>query len=110
MPFIPALSGSTCCPTGQFLVMPSEKFKGKQRAVDSESEAGPSQRPLSNSKDLVIRFTEGLPDLTLQVAESDVVRDIKRKVRCRRRRFSHEWQCHCGRRFGMLGHSWRGVV
>jgi len=66
---------------GQVYVMPSEKFKGKQRAIDSKSEAGPSQSPLSHSKDLVIRFTEGLPDLTLQVTESDVVRDIKRKIR-----------------------------
>ena len=58
--------------------MLSEKAKGKQRAVDPEP--GPSQGP--PAKDLVIRFTEGLPDLTLQVAEGDAVRDIKRKV-CR---------------------------
>lgn len=58
--------------------MLSEKAKGKQRAVDQEQ--GPSQE--SPAKDLVIRFTEGLPDLTLQIAESDAVRDVKRKV-CR---------------------------
>lgn len=58
--------------------MLSEKAKGKQRAVDSEP--GTSQG--SPAKDLVIRFTEGLPDLTLQVAEGESVRDVKRKV-CR---------------------------
>ena len=53
----------------------SEKEKGKQRAVDASSEA-----PLV--KDLTIRFTEGIPDLTLQVAEKDAVRDVKRNARC----------------------------
>ncbi|EPT05355.1 hypothetical protein FOMPIDRAFT_1111589 [Fomitopsis schrenkii] len=57
--------------------MLSEKAKGKQRAVDSEP--GTSQG--SPAKDLVIRFTEGLPDLTLQVAEGESVRDVKRKIR-----------------------------
>ncbi|EMD40234.1 hypothetical protein CERSUDRAFT_112427 [Gelatoporia subvermispora B] len=55
----------------------SEKAQGKQRAVAPNSEA-----PLA--KDLTIRFTEGIPDLTLQVAEKDEVRDVKRNIRAAR--------------------------
>ncbi len=54
----------------------SEKAKGKQRAVESEAATTPPP------KDLTIRFTEGIPDLTLQVAEKDTVKDVKAKVRC----------------------------
>lgn len=61
--------------------MLSEKAKGKQRAFDPESRPS-HESPAPAAKDLVIRFTEGLPDLTLQVAEGDAVRDVKRKV-CR---------------------------
>ncbi|KAI0926974.1 hypothetical protein AcV5_007627 [Taiwanofungus camphoratus] len=53
----------------------SEKAKGKQRAADIEQEA---EHP---PKDLIIRFTEGIPDLTLQVEEKDVARNVKRKIR-----------------------------
>lgn len=52
----------------------SEKAKGKQRAVDPIPEALPS-------KDLTIRFTEGIPDLTVQVASKDTVKDVKDSVR-----------------------------
>ena len=54
----------------------SEKAKGKQRATEPEqpeSEALPS-------KDLTIRFTEGIPDLTIQVAEKDTVKEVKANV------------------------------
>ena len=47
----------------------SEKAKGKQRAVEAES-----HKP---TKELCIRFTEGFPDLTLQIGEQHCVRDIK---------------------------------
>lgn len=54
----------------------SEKAKGKQRATEPEQaefEAPPS-------RDLTIRFTEGIPDLTVQVAEKDTVKDVKTNV------------------------------
>lgn len=59
--------------------MLSEKAKGKQRDV------GPTDAPPSSSepKKLVIRFTEGVPDLTLYVEENDTIRDIKRNVSIR---------------------------
>lgn len=64
----------------------SEKAKGKQRAVPVE--APPAEGP-PPSKDLTIRFTEGIPDLTVQVAEKDTVKDVKDSVRvqCLRPRF-----------------------
>lgn len=34
-----------------------------------------------STKTLVIRFSEGIPDLTLEVAEKDAVRDVKRYIR-----------------------------
>ena len=54
----------------------SEKAKGKQRATEPEqpeSEAPPS-------KDLTIRFTEGIPDLTVPVVEKDTVKEVKDNV------------------------------
>ena len=54
----------------------SEKAKGKQRAVEALDNA-PATPP---SKNLTIRFTEGVPDLTLQVAEKDTVKEVKAKV------------------------------
>ncbi|KAI0647876.1 hypothetical protein C8Q79DRAFT_952372 [Trametes meyenii] len=56
----------------------SEKAKGKQRAVDQDHNALPP------SKDLTIRFTEGISDLTVQVAEKDLVKDIKNHIRLAR--------------------------
>lgn len=64
--------------------MLSEKAKGKQRAVDLNplstvpAQAAPSEPP---SLGLVIRFTEGIPDLICDVLEKDSIRDIKSKVR-----------------------------
>ncbi|EJC98967.1 uncharacterized protein FOMMEDRAFT_142985 [Fomitiporia mediterranea MF3/22] len=59
----------------------SEKAKGKQRAIEpldpaeQEEPAKPTQRPVT------IRFTEGLPDLTLTLGIQDSVRTLKRKIR-----------------------------
>ncbi|KAI0715647.1 DUF2407 ubiquitin-like domain-containing protein [Cerioporus squamosus] len=58
----------------------SEKAKGKQRALEPEADAATSPTP----KDLTIRFTEGIPDLTLQVAEKDTVKDVKENIRLAR--------------------------
>ena len=52
----------------------SEKAKGKQRAVDPEPNGS------LDSRDLTIRFTEGLPDLALNVTDTDTVRLVKAKV------------------------------
>ena len=52
----------------------SEKAKGKQRAAE------PIVPETSPSKDLTIRFTEGVPDLTVQVAEKDTVKDVRNNV------------------------------
>jgi hypothetical protein len=54
----------------------SEKAKGKQRAVDNDGQES-EVKPL---RDLTIRFTEGLPDLVVQVGTTDAVRDVKTKV------------------------------
>lgn len=66
----------------------SEKAKGKQRAVESVdttrdthtlTESTPTEEEQS-SRDLVVRFTEGFPDLTVTVEKQDSVRDVKQKV------------------------------
>ncbi|OSX56396.1 hypothetical protein POSPLADRAFT_1159803 [Postia placenta MAD-698-R-SB12] len=57
--------------------MLSEKAKGKRRASDTEDETELQHL----FKDLIVRFTEGIPDLTLQVAEKDNIRDVKQKIR-----------------------------
>ena len=56
------------------LMVLSEKAKGKQRAVDTEP-SSPQE-----SRNLTIRFTEGVPDLALDVTDSDTVRQVKAKV------------------------------
>jgi len=56
--------------------MLSEKAKGKQRATE------PAPQP-DLSRDLVIRFTEGIPDLILKVSEKDAIRDVKNNVRAK---------------------------
>ncbi|RPD62575.1 hypothetical protein L226DRAFT_458376 [Lentinus tigrinus ALCF2SS1-7] len=58
----------------------SEKAKGKQRAVAPDADAVTTPP----SKALTIRFTEGIPDLTLQVAEKDSVKEVKAKIRLAR--------------------------
>ncbi|KAG6330552.1 hypothetical protein ID866_8535 [Astraeus odoratus] len=52
----------------------SEKAKGKQRAIDPELSG------LQDSRDLTIRFTEGIPDLVLHVTDKDTIRDVKAKI------------------------------
>ncbi|KZP23272.1 hypothetical protein FIBSPDRAFT_919127 [Athelia psychrophila] len=64
--------------------MLSEKAKGKQRAVEFHAlstvpaQAAPSEPP---SLGLVIRFTEGIPDLTCNVLEKDSIRDVKTRIK-----------------------------
>lgn len=66
----------------------SDKAKGKQRAVEhlnSANGASSSSQPIlapaeQPSRDLVVRFTEGLPDLTVTVEKQDTVKDIKHRV------------------------------
>lgn len=63
--------------------MLSEKAKGKQRAIDPEIQPGPST-PLPLPKSLVIRFTEGIEDLAVDVHEQDTIKDVKKFIReCR---------------------------
>jgi hypothetical protein len=66
--------------------MLSEKAKGKQRAIEPPVEqnvAGQSSsaNPDDTPRELLVRFTEGAPDLTISVDKKDFVRDIKRRVR-----------------------------
>jgi hypothetical protein len=70
-------------------VMLSDKAKGKQRAVELPSSVADSQSPgipldstggQAPTRDLVVRFTEGLPDLIVPVNQQDAVRDVKTKV------------------------------
>ncbi|KAG6920028.1 hypothetical protein DXG01_010096 [Tephrocybe rancida] len=65
--------------------MLSEKAKGKQKAVEplhsGESHTPQLDPPLEQARDLVIRFTEGFPDLVVAVGQKDAVRDVKRKIR-----------------------------
>ncbi|KIM45045.1 hypothetical protein M413DRAFT_327737 [Hebeloma cylindrosporum] len=52
--------------------MLSERAKGKQRAtVDDEH----------SSRELVVRFTEGAPDLTISVNKAESVRNVKKRIR-----------------------------
>jgi hypothetical protein len=55
--------------------MLSEKAKGKQRAIEPPNDPEPEL-----FRDLVIRFTEGLPDLILKVTQKDAIRDVKTNV------------------------------
>jgi len=63
--------------------MLSEKAKGKQREIDlplGQSSTSTSA-PLHDSRDLTIRFTDGIPDLKLTVCLKDTVKDVKANVR-----------------------------
>ncbi|KAI0059584.1 hypothetical protein BV25DRAFT_1860190 [Artomyces pyxidatus] len=53
----------------------SDKAKGKRRAVDIAPEPQPS------SRQLMVRFTEGIPDLILPVGDRESVRDVKANIR-----------------------------
>jgi len=59
----------------------SEKAKGKQRAVDPQPIPEPPVTHIPDqTRDLVIRFSEGVPDLVVSVGQRDAVRDVKEKV------------------------------
>jgi hypothetical protein len=59
----------------------SEKAKGKQRAVDPPPDIGQSSSSTHPaSKDLTIRFTEGVSDLIVHVCEWETIKDVKQKV------------------------------
>ncbi|KZV95480.1 hypothetical protein EXIGLDRAFT_644247 [Exidia glandulosa HHB12029] len=71
----------------------SEKAKGKQRALNPESEptAGPSAPPTvppspepSAHRDVLVRFSEGAHDLLIPVTRTDTIKDIKRQIRVQR--------------------------
>ena len=49
----------------------SDKAKGKQRAVEPAAPVAPTTRQL------VIRFTDGIPDLELTLSKEDSVRNLK---------------------------------
>ena len=57
----------------------SEKAKGKQRADPIPEDLFNNGGPIP-PRQLMLRFTEGIQDLVLHVAEDDSVRDIKAKV------------------------------
>jgi hypothetical protein len=57
----------------------SEKAKGKQRADPIPEDAFNRGGPIPQ-RQLMVRFTEGVQDLVLHVAEHDSVRDVKAKV------------------------------
>ncbi|KAI0297756.1 DUF2407 C-terminal domain-containing protein [Russula brevipes] len=58
----------------------SEKAKGKQRADPIPEDVPDSSGPMP-PRELMVRFTEGVQDLMLHVAEHDSVRDMKAKIR-----------------------------
>jgi len=63
----------------------SEKARGKQRAVapplDASSSVGSSLSMRNpNQRTLLLRFTEGIPDLEVEVKTTDTVGDVKKTV------------------------------
>ncbi|THH10064.1 hypothetical protein EW146_g8488 [Bondarzewia mesenterica] len=81
----------------------SEKAKGKQRAVDPVE-------PETPSRELMVRFTEGIPDLVLPFDKKDSVRDVKAKIRTARTQLKnrHLRLIHSGRLLtdGTFLYSW----
>ncbi|KAH9485144.1 DSC E3 ubiquitin ligase complex subunit 3 [Psilocybe cubensis] len=69
--------------------MLSDRAKGKQRAVDplphvtddAECQDSSNGFPDAESRNLVIRFTEGTPDLTVRIDKLDSVLDVKQRIR-----------------------------
>jgi hypothetical protein len=82
--------------------MLSEKAKGKQRATEPIDEPAPQP---DLSRDLVIRFTEGIPDLILKVSEKDAIRDVKNNVRAKFNSYSFTFVVDPYFRFGTLDHN-----
>jgi len=58
----------------------SEKAKGKQRADTLQEDVFDTSAP-PPTRDLMVRFTDGVQDLVLHIAEHDSVRDVKAKIR-----------------------------
>jgi len=62
----------------------SEKAKGKQRAVDPPDDDHVGQGSVAEPdapRDILIRFTEGLPDFNIVVGKLDSAGDVKRRIR-----------------------------
>ena len=57
----------------------SEKAKGKQRAVQLPVDAN-EELVYPQFRDLTVRFTDGVPDVTLAIKPGDFIRDVKRHV------------------------------
>ncbi|KAH9991249.1 hypothetical protein BJV77DRAFT_1068389 [Russula vinacea] len=66
----------------------SEKAKGKQRADPIREDAFNHGGPIP-PRQLMVRFTEGVQDLVLHIAEHDSVRDVKAKIREARPKLQH---------------------
>ena len=77
----------------------SDKAKGKQRAVEP---AAPVAR---TTRQLVIRFTDGIPDLELTLSKEDSVRNLKSNVRYLKPRASLQ-PTNAMYRFAPNDHSW----
>ena len=65
-------------PAGQDML--SEKAKGKQREITLPLQPSTSTLP-DDSRDLTIRFTDGVSDLKVTVHPKDTVKDVKANVR-----------------------------
>ena len=65
--------------------MLSEKAKGKQRAVEPFDDQNDGQNPNIRvgdvPQDILVRFTDGAPDVTVVVAKGSSVQDVKQLVR-----------------------------
>jgi hypothetical protein len=69
--------------TGLMSVPLSDKARGKRRAADdAASESASSDSAAADPlRTLVVRFSEGEPDLRLAISTSTTVRDVKTQVR-----------------------------
>lgn len=68
------------------MVVLSEKAKGKQRAIEPIND---DSAELLTKRPLIIRFTDGLSDLTLTLQTEDTVRRIKQQIREHRPQVGH---------------------
>ena len=64
------------------MVSLSEKAKGKQRAIQIETIDTQTEQvqPEPPYREFTVRFTDGIPDLIVQVTKTEHVRDVKEKV------------------------------
>jgi hypothetical protein len=58
----------------------SEKAKGKQKAVEADGDGEPLQSNFE-AKEVVVRFTEGIPDVNFVLDPSYTVQEVKLLVR-----------------------------